>query len=63
MFWRQRCVRAKRRRSDVRARTLRALRRATEHEIDEMIARLLAKPMHERTHFLRRRLPGGGSAL
>jgi hypothetical protein len=63
MFWRQRCVRAKRRRSDLRARTLRALRRATEHEIDEMIARLLAKPMHERTHFLRRRLPGGGSAL
>jgi hypothetical protein len=23
----------------------------------------LAKPMNERTHFLRRRLPGGGSAL
>jgi hypothetical protein len=47
----------------IRERELRALRRATARELLDMIARLLAKPMHERTHFLRRRLPGGGSAL
>ncbi len=29
----------------------------------DMIERLLAKPMCERTHFLRKRLPGGGSSL
>jgi hypothetical protein len=42
---------------------LAALRAETERELAEQIARLLAKPMHERTHFLRKRLPGGGSAL
>ncbi len=46
-----------------RARELRLLRTATARELDDLIARLLAKPMHERTHFLRRRMPGGGSAL
>ena len=46
-----------------RRRALAALRRESDRELDEMIARLLAKPMHERMHFLRRRLPGGGSAL
>ncbi len=40
-----------------------ALRVVEHQELDAMIARLMAKPMHERTHFLRRRLPGGGSAL
>jgi hypothetical protein len=29
----------------------------------EQIRRLLALPMERRTHFLRVRLPGGGSAL
>ena len=42
---------------------LEALRRETDRELEELIRRLLAKPMAERTHFLRRRLPGGGSAL
>ena len=42
---------------------LAALRALADRELDDQIARLLAKPMHERTHFLRRRLPGGGSAL
>jgi hypothetical protein len=42
---------------------LAALRRETDREVYDLIARLLAKPMSERTHFLRRRLPGGGSAL
>jgi hypothetical protein len=40
-----------------------ALRRESERALREQIRRLLAKPMHERTHFLRVRLPGGGSAL
>jgi len=46
-----------------RARELAALREESDRELYDMIARLLAKPMHERTHFLRVRLPGGGSAL
>jgi hypothetical protein len=31
--------------------------------LDELIRRLLALPMSRRTHFLRARLPGGGSGL
>jgi hypothetical protein len=46
-----------------RAARLAALRAETDREVIELIERLLAKPMHERTHFLRRRLPNGGSAL
>ena len=46
-----------------RAKQLAALRVEGERELEDLIERLLAKPMHERTHFLRRRLPGGGSAL
>jgi hypothetical protein len=42
---------------------LRSLRRESARALDEQIDRLLALPMNERTHFLRRRLPGGGSAL
>jgi hypothetical protein len=42
---------------------LAALRVESDQELLELIARLLATPMHERTQFLRRRLPGGGSAL
>jgi hypothetical protein len=42
---------------------LEALRRESELDLREQIRRLLAKPMSERTHFLRARLPGGGSAL
>lgn len=42
---------------------LAALRDTELAELDAMIARLLSRPMNERTHFLRRRLPGGGSAL
>lgn len=40
-----------------------ALRRESERVLVERIRRLLALPMEQRTHFLRVRLPGGGSAL
>lgn len=40
-----------------------ALRRESELARDDMIRRLLAKPMHKRVWFLRVRHPGGGSAI
>lgn len=40
-----------------------ALKRETERALLEQIRRLLALPPHERTHFLRVRLPNGGSAV
>lgn len=46
-----------------RSEQLEALRAESNLELFALIRRLLAKPMNERTHFLRRRLPGGGSAL
>ncbi len=36
---------------------------AGDAELLRMIRRLLALPMEKRTHFLRVRLPGGGSCL
>jgi len=38
-----------------------ALRRESDRARDQMIHRLLAKPMHTRVNFLRVRHPGGGS--
>lgn len=35
----------------------------SEEELRHMIRQLLDKPIEERTHFLRARLPNGGSAL
>lgn len=35
----------------------------SEIALTEMIQRLLKLPMNKRTHFLRVRLPGGGSCL
>lgn len=46
-----------------RAAALRSLKKESDAVLREQIRRLLAKPMVERTHFLRVRLPGGGSAL
>lgn len=40
-----------------------ALRAESDRALGEQIQRLLALPMNKRTHFLRVRLPGGGSAL
>ena len=42
---------------------LEAMRQVSELELTDMIRRQLALPMHERTHFLRVRLPNGGSCL
>lgn len=42
---------------------LAALKKESERGELEQIRRLLALPMNKRTHFLRVRLPNGGSAL
>jgi len=47
----------------LRAKSLQALKKESEQEAMQQIRRLLALPMNKRTHFLRIRLPSGGSAL
>ncbi len=42
---------------------LKALKSESERNLRDQIRRLLRLPMAQRTHFLRQRLPGGGSAL
>lgn len=42
---------------------LRALEKESERAVREQIRLLLSLPMNKRTHFLRVRLPGGGSSL
>lgn len=42
---------------------LEAMRQASEDELTALIRRQLALPMNQRTHFLRLRLPNGGSCL
>ena len=42
---------------------LRALRKENHRAVRDQIRRLLALPMNKRTHFLRMRLPFGGSTL
>lgn len=46
-----------------RGRKLAALKKESEAALRDQIRRLRDRPMAERTHFLRVRLPGGGSAL
>ncbi len=46
-----------------RAEALEQLKLESEKNLREQIARLLAKPMQERTHFLRKRLGFRASAL
>jgi len=42
---------------------LEAMRQVSEQDLTDMIRRQLALPMNQRTHFLRLRLPNGGSCL
>lgn len=42
---------------------LEALKKESQRNLIEQIRRQLALPMNRRTHFLRKRLPGGGSCL
>ena len=42
---------------------LETMRQTSERELTLMIRRQLALPMNKRTHFLRKRLPNGGSCL
>lgn len=46
-----------------REQALEAMRQASEQELIDQIRRQLALPMNKRTHFLRKRLPNGGSCL
>jgi hypothetical protein len=46
-----------------RSKRLKALKKEGERNLIEQIRRQLALPMHRRTNFLRKRLPGGGSCL
>jgi hypothetical protein len=56
-------MKSKSSRKSERQRVLNAMRRESVRQDRDQIRRLLALPMHKRTHFLRVRLPGGGSAL
>lgn len=49
--------------SNERARVLDALKADSERQMTDLIRRRLALPIDQRTHFLRVRLPGGGSSL
>ena len=46
-----------------RDKALAALKAESERQLEELIRRRLALPLEKRMNFLRRRLPGGGSAL
>jgi len=46
-----------------RYKKLKALKKESERNLIEQIRRQLALPMNQRTNFLRKRLPGGGSCL
>jgi hypothetical protein len=50
-------------REKTRQKKLEALKRESERALREQIQRLLRKPANQRTHFLRKRLGGGASAL
>ena len=46
-----------------RAEKLEVMREGSERDLVEMIRFRLSLPVHQRTNFLRKRLPGGGSCL
>jgi hypothetical protein len=51
------------RKTPSRTEILESLRKESDRATIDQIRRLLALPMNKRTHFLRVRLPNGGSAL
>jgi len=53
----------KKKKSKGRKAALKALKKETERAEIEQIRLLLSLPMNRRTHFLRVRLPNGGSTL
>jgi len=54
---------AKKPRSSARRKTLDAMRKESDRQLEELIRRRLAMPVEQRMNFLRKRLPGGGSCL
>jgi hypothetical protein len=54
---------AKKPRSSARRKTLDAMRKESDRQLEELIRRRLAMPIEQRMNFLRKRLPGGGSCL
>jgi hypothetical protein len=56
-------MRKKKKTKKLRAKSLEALKKESERAVIQQIRGLLALPMNKRTHFLRVRLPSGGSAL
>ena len=63
MCWKGQDVRKQTTVKNKRVQSLKALKKENDRAELEQIRRLLALPMNKRTHFLRVRLPGGGSAL
>ena len=53
----------KKKRRATRKEELEALKAESDRALIDMIRRLLAKPMNQRTHFLRKRIGFRGSAL
>jgi hypothetical protein len=53
----------KKKKKSNRAAALKALEKENDRAVRDQIRRLLSLPMHKRTHFLRVRLPFGGSSL
>jgi hypothetical protein len=54
---------AKKPSSEARGKTLDAIRKESDRQLEALIRRRLALPIEQRMNFLRKRLPGGGSCL
>lgn len=49
--------------ASARRKTLAAMRKESDRQLEDLIRRRLALPLEQRMNFLRKRLPGGGSCL